>query len=248
MRLRLALALSGVLAATAAAGWWYATQRPIPVAVADVAEDVPVTVFGLGVIEARVLSRVGFEVPGRLVAVLADHGDRVSAGAALARLDVESQEARVAKAEAAVLSADAAAARIEAQRARSEAMLAQRQSTARRRRELAARGAGSTEAAELADTEARAAQADLAVSRADVQLARAAQAEALASLQTERTALARHTLTAPFDALVVARSREPGAALTPGEAVFTLIAPDSIWGLAYVDEGHAGDLAVGPPW
>ncbi|WP_137177583.1 efflux RND transporter periplasmic adaptor subunit [Roseomonas sp. AR75] len=247
MRLRLVLAVTALLAAGAGGGWWYATQRPLPVPVAAVAEDVPVTVFGLGAVEARVLSRVGFEVPGRLVAVLADHGDQVRAGAPLARLDPESQEARVAKAEAAVLSADAAAERAEAQRERAEAILAQRQSTARRRRELAARGAGSAEAAELAETEALAAQADLAVNRADAALARGAQAESRATLRAEQTALAKHTLTAPFDAVVIARTREPGAALNAGEAVFTLVAPDSIWALAYVDEGRAGDLALGQP-
>lgn len=247
MRLRLALALTALLAAAGGGGWWYATQRPLSVPVAALAEDVPVTVFGLGAVEARVLSRIGFEVPGRLVEMLADHGDQVSAGTPLARLDPASQAARVAKAEAALLSADAAAERAEAQRERAEALLAQRQSTARRRRELASRGAGSAEAAELAETEALAAQADLAVNRADANLARAAQAEARANLQAERTALAKHTLTAPFDAVVIARTREPGTALNPGEPVFTLVAPDSVWGLAYVDEGRAGDLALGQP-
>jgi HlyD family secretion protein len=198
-------------------------------------------------VEARVLSRVGFEVTGRLVEVLGDHGDQVAAGTPLARLDPESQEARVARAEAAVLSADAAAERAEAQRARAEALLAQRQTMARRRSELASRGAGSTEAAELAETEALTAQADLAVNRADAMLARGAQAETRASLQAERTALAKHTLRAPFDAVVVARTREPGAALNPGEPVFTLVAPESVWAIAYVDEGRAGDLAVGQP-
>ncbi|WP_374449668.1 efflux RND transporter periplasmic adaptor subunit [Stella sp.] len=247
MRIRIALTAAILAAGGIAAAWWYATQRPLDVPVAAFEEDVPVTVFGLGAVEARVLSRVGFEVPGTLVAVLADHGDRVQAGAPLARLNAASQEARVAKAEAAVFSANAAVARAEAQRERAEAQVAQRQATARRRRDLAARGAGSTEAAELAATEAVAAQADVAVNRADAMLARAAQAEAQANLRAERTALAKHTLTAPFDAVVVARAREPGTALNPGEAVFTLVAPDSVWALAYVDEGRAGALALGQP-
>jgi HlyD family secretion protein len=41
--------------------------------------------------------------------------------------------------------------------------------------------------------------------------------------------------------------REPGTALNAGEPVLTLVAPDSIWALAYVDEGRAGDLALGQP-
>lgn len=215
--------------------------------VAAIVEDVPVTVFGLGSIEAQVLSRIGFEVAGTLLEVTADHGDRVAAGAVLARLIRTAQEARLARAEAAVLSADAAAARADAQRERAEALLAQRISTARRRRDLANRGVGPVEAAELAETEAATAQPDLAVNRADASLARAAQAEARANLQAETVTLANHELRAPFDGTVIARLREPGTALNPGEAVFSLAATGSHWALASVDEGRAGDLALGQP-
>ncbi|MBB5689746.1 efflux RND transporter periplasmic adaptor subunit [Roseomonas alkaliterrae] len=245
--MRRVVALALLLLAAAAGGWWYATQRPLAVPVAVPANDVPVTVFGLGTVEARILSRVGFEVAGTLTEVLADHGDRIAAGEPLARLNTASQEARLARAEAAMLSAEAQAQRAEAQRERAEALLAQRQATARRRRELANRNVGSLEAAELAETEAAAAQADLAVNRADAAVARALQAEAQANLAAERTALAKHTLRAPYDAIVIARQREAGAAVNPGEAIFTLIAPDSLWALAFVDEGRAGDIALGQP-
>jgi HlyD family secretion protein len=245
MRRLAAVAL--LLLAAAGGAWWYAAQRPLPVQVAPIAQDVPVTVFGLGAVEARILSRVGFEVAGTLTEVLADHGDRVAAGAPLARLNAASQEARLARAEAAMLSAEAQAARAEAQRERAEALLAQRQATARRRRELANRGVGSLEAAELAETEAVAALADLAVNRADAAVARALQAEARANLAAERTSLDKHTLRAPYEAIVIARQREAGAAVNPGEPIFTLVAPDSLWALAYVDEGRAGDIALGQP-
>ncbi|TQF76984.1 HlyD family efflux transporter periplasmic adaptor subunit, partial [Elioraea sp. Yellowstone] len=119
--------------------------------------------------------------------------------------------------------------------------------TAARRRELAARGSGSVEAAEQAETEAAVAAADLAVNRADAAVAAAALADARATLLVERTALDKHTLTAPYDAVVIARTREPGSALNPGEAVFTLVARGSLWALAHVDEGSAGDLALGQP-
>lgn len=247
MRLRRLLPLGLLLAASIAGGWWYTTQRPLAVPVAAIARDVPIRVFGLGTIEAQVLSRVGFEVPGTLVEVLADHGDEVAEGTVLARLNPASQQARVAKAEAAVLSAEAAAQRAEAQRARAEAVLAQRESTAARRRDLAARGAGSVEAAEQAETDVAVAAADLAVNRADAAVAAAALADARATLLVERTALAKHTLTAPYDAVVIARTREPGTALNPGEAVFTLVARGSLWALAHVDEGRAGGLALGQP-
>ena len=44
---------------------------------------------------------------------------------------------------------------------------------------------------------------------------------------------------------VIARSKELGGIVNAGEAVFTLIAPDSIWVKAYVDEALAGGLNVG---
>ncbi|UPY35611.1 efflux RND transporter periplasmic adaptor subunit [Sediminicoccus sp. KRV36] len=244
-RLVLFLALSLLLIGGGGGVLYLRNLRPLEVAIAPFREDVAVTVFGLGAIEAQVLSRVGFEVPGTLVELAVDHGDRVAAGAVLARLNPISQLARVARAEAAVLSAEANTARAIAQRDRAEAQFAQKQATARRRRDLATRGVGSLEVAELADTEVELARGDLAVNRADAMVTRSAQAEAQANLATERATLEKHTLRAPFDAMVIARSREAGSALNPGEAVFTLVAPESIWMQAFVDEGRAGDLAVG---
>lgn len=241
----LSFAIPGLILTVAGGGWWYSQRRPLPVPVAGFVQDVPVTVFGLGAVEAQVLSRIGFEVPGTLIDLAADHGDRVPAGAVLARLNPISQQARVARAEAAVLSAEAAAARADAQRERAEAQFTQRQATARRRRDLANRGVGAQEAAELAETEQELARVDLLVNAADAGVARAAQAEARANLETERATLAKHTLRAPFDALVIARSREAGTALNPGEPVFTLVAPETVWMQAFIDEGRAGDLALG---
>ena len=247
MKLRGVFVAVALLAAGAGAFVWYSRVRPLPVPVAPVAENVPVRVFGLGTIEARVSTRVGFEVADVLTEVLADHGDRVAAGTPIARLNTASQEARVARAEATLASAEAQQLRFAAVLERARVIAAQRATTAQRRRELANRGTTPLEQAEQAETEAAAAAADLRVAEADAAVARAVLAEARALLLTERTALAKHTLLAPFDALVIARTREPGTALNPGEAVFTLIDPASVWGLAFVDEGRAGAIAVGQP-
>lgn len=233
------------VAAAGGGAWWYTRERPLPVPVVGFEQNVVVTVFGLGTVEAQVLARIGFEVPGTLIELAADHGDRVAVDTVLAKLNPTSQQTRVARAEALALSADAAVARADAQRERAEAQFAQKQTTARRRRDLANRNVGSQEAAELAETEQELARVDLVVNRADAFVARAAQAEARANRETERATLEKHILRAPFDAVVIARSREAGTALNPGEAVFTLIAPESIWIQAFIDESRAGDLAVG---
>ncbi len=222
-------------------------QRPLAVTVAGVERDVPLSVFGLGTVEARILSRIGFEIPGTLVALEADHGDQVAQGAVLARLNDVSQQARLARAEATVLSAEAQQGRVAAIAERAAATYAQKRSLAQRRRELAQRGSGSLEAAELAETEALTASADLAVARADITVAQALLADARANLGAERATLAKHSLVAPFDAVVIARNREAGAAVQPGEAIFTLIAPGSLWALAHVDEARAGRLREGQP-
>ena len=135
----------------------------------------------------------------------------------------------------------------EAARERAEALLAQKQATARRRRELANRGSGSIEAAEQAETEVATAIADLALDRADAAVAVAAIADARANLLAERTTLAKHRLLAPFAGTVIARHREPQSPLNPGEAVFTLVAPETIWALVHVDEGRAGAIRLGQP-
>lgn len=222
-------------------------QRALEVSVARVERDVPIRVFGLGTVEARILSRIGFEVAGVLVALEADHGDRVAEGAVLARLDSASQRARLARAEATLQNAEAQQGRVAAIAERAVATHAQKRSLALRRRELANRGSGSVEAAELAETEALTSAADLTVARADIGVAQAVLADARANLLAEQTSLAKHTLLSPFDAVVISRNREAGAALSPGEAIFTLIAPGSLWALAHVDESRAGHIREDQP-
>lgn len=71
---RYLLALLG-LAAAAGAVFLFIFMRPLPVEVARPVENVPVQVFGLGTVEARILSKIGFEVGAALVELNADHGD-----------------------------------------------------------------------------------------------------------------------------------------------------------------------------
>ena len=108
MRRRLLL-LVIVLAAIAAAGAgaWATLLRPITVQVSHAEANVAVQVFGLGTVEARVTSKVGFKVSGVLVDLRADVGDRVAKGAVLARLDDREQSAQVARAKATVEQAQA---------------------------------------------------------------------------------------------------------------------------------------------
>ena len=58
--------------------------------------------------------------------------------------------------------------------------------------------------------------------------------------------LDNYTLRAPYDAWVVARNLQLGAMPVPGQAVFTLVDPATIWVLGYVDERLAGGIARRP--
>lgn len=237
--------LGAVAAAALAAGGWFLAGRPLTVTIAAIETDVPLRLYGLGTVEARVLSRVGFEVGAALVSVSADAGDRVTAGQELAALHPAEQDARVARAQAAVAANAAGQAKAEAAVSRAQAVLSQRVAANDRQKELAQQDVASVQRAEEAQRDEDVARADLALAEADLAVIRAQGADAEAALQLEQTLLAHHRLIAPYDAVVVARHVEPGTVLKAGDPVFTLIDPASVWIQAYIDEERAGQLALG---
>ena len=229
----------------AGAAAWSVYLRPVKVQVAAVERDVPVQVFGLGTVEARVTSRIGFKVAGVLTELRADVGDRVDKGAVLARLDDREESARVARAKAATEQAEANLQRATAGVQKAQANFANAKTISERRQQLVQSATTSVEAAESAKTAQDAAAADVNLATSDVAVARAAIADAKAQLQQETATLDFHTLAAPYDAMVTARLKELGSALGAGEPVFTLIDPKTVWVLAYIDESKAGEIKVG---
>jgi len=235
------------LAVVVGGGFLFLTERPLTVTVAQPESDVALRIYGLGTVEARILSRVGFEVGGALTALAADAGDRVAPGQEMASLHAAEQEARVARAHAAVAANEASLARAEAAVVRARAVLAQSEAANRRQQGLAQRDVASVQRAEEAQRDDDVARADLAVAEADVAVIRAQGMDAAAALRQEETLLAHHRLIAPYDALVVARHAEAGTVVKAGDPVLTLIDPTTVWIQAYVDEERAGQLALGQP-
>ncbi|MBV5264811.1 efflux RND transporter periplasmic adaptor subunit [Pinisolibacter aquiterrae] len=240
-----------LLAATVAAlgfgAFRFSASRPVSVTVAAPIADVAVQVFGLGTQEARIASRLGFETAAALVELNADHGDRVAKGTLLARLQDGEQRARVAKSAAGVSAAETALAKAEALAERATVIARQKAQINERRQSLVERRTVSVEAAEQAEMDARVATADQAIAARDVEVARVGLDTARAQLVLDEVLLERHRLVAPFDGVVIARTRELGAVMNPGEALFTLVDPATVWIQAFVDEARAGDLAVGQP-
>ena len=246
MSKRIALSAVLILVAMAVAGLVYVRKlSPVTVDVARVERDVEVRVFGLGSVEAQVLSRIGFQVGGRIVQLSADQGEIVPAGTVLATLEDSSQRARVAKAQVATLQAQAALAKAQALLQRSEANLQQRVLVNQRRQSLVDRGSVSREQADEAQTNETLAQADLAVAKAEVRVAEAARDDVAAALTIEQVLLDQHRLIAPYRARVLSRLKEAGAVAGVGEVVFTIIEPHSVWVRAFIDEAVSGGLAIG---
>jgi len=241
-----ALTAVGILAVAVVAILIY-SNHPINVQLATIERNIPVRVFGLGTTEARVLSKVGFEVGATLTELRADHGDHVSKGQMLARLNTGEQDAKVGKARAALLIAEVNIAKSAASTEKARAVFIQKQETNRRKQTLAGRDVVSQQAAEEAIRDEAVAKADVTVAESEAESARAQLVDAHAQLQYEETMLRHRTLVAPFDAVVIERHKELGSVVKAGDPIFTLIAEGSYWGLAYVDEARAGFIEEGQP-
>ncbi len=246
MRGKLAVVAILAFAAAAIAGAaHFVRSRPLALRVAQPEENVPIRVFGLGTVEARVISKASFDVGATIVELAADHGDRVKKGDVLARLVSTEQEAKVARAKAASRSAEAAILKARTNVEKARAVLGQRREANRRKQALVGRSVVSEQTAEEAQRDEEVARADLAVAESDVEVAKAQFADASAQYDYERTILSRHVLAAPFDAIVVDRLRELGTVIKAGDPVFTLMENGAGWVLAYVDESRAGPIALG---
>jgi len=228
-------------------GAWTLFLSPVSVQASQVERDVPVDVFGLGTVEARVTSKVGFKVSGVLVDLRADVGDRVTKTSVIARLDDREQSARVARTKAAIAQAEANVQRATASVEKARANYTNAKSISERRQRLVQANATSIEAAETAQAVQDAALGDFNLASSDVQVARASINDAQAQQLQEAATLDFHTLTSPYDAMVIARTKELGSALGAGEPVLTLIDPATVWVLAYIDESKAGEIRVGEP-
>ena len=236
-----------VLVIVAASIFWYLNIRAISVAIAQSEKDVTIQVFGLGTVEAQSLSKIGFETAGTLVELNADYGDAVKAGTVMARLQSREQEARVLQAKAALSQARSGVEQAAAAVEKAEVVLKQKDETNVRRQQLVKNGVVSQEAAGDTQAAVDVAKAELNQAVSAVSVARSNLDQAAALLTLEEARLAKYTLEAPFDGIVMARHKELGSALNANESVFTIVDPATVWALAYIDEARAGSIEVGQP-
>lgn len=145
-------------------------------------------------VRARTETRLSFQVPGRLVRRMAEVGQVVNAGQALAHIDPQDLRLAQSAAQAAVAAAEVNA--------------AQAVADLRRFRDLHAQGFISAAELQRRETTARAAEAQLA------------QARAQAEVQGNQAGYG--TLLAPAAGVVTAAEAEPGAVLAAGQTVMRL--------------------------
>lgn len=212
---------------------------------------------------------LGFQVGGRIAEISVREGDRVEAGALLARLDDAELAARLVAAEAQLDAARQVLRELERGARPEELRQAEAaEAAARQRMDEAARmlartrtlhegGAVSAEDLERAETahevaaaQHRQAAEQLALVRSGarrerIDAQRAAVRQAEAAVAQAEAMLSNARIHAPFAGIVTVRHRQPGEAVSPGMPVLTLMDPADRWVRIYVREDRVGRVSLG---
>lgn len=208
---------------------------------------VDIQIYGLGTVEAKVLSQIGFEVGAEITELNADQGDIIKTGDVLAQLRSTEQETKTALAAASLEAEKSKLQKAKANIPKLQATLNFYEISSQRSKTLLPDGAVAEKEAQQDQMDKDIAAAELEMARNDISLATAEVNKAQHQYEYEKTILSQHTLRAPYDALVVERHKELGSVVLPGESVFTLVDPKTVWVLGYVDEARAGFISVGQP-
>jgi HlyD family secretion protein len=219
---------------------------PVKVQVVKVASGrLTPEIFGIGQVEAQRSWMVGPTTPGRVRSVLADVGDTVAAGQALAEMDPVDMDQRLAALDASLARAQSARQAAVAQVADAQARRALAQASLKRNQDLARQNFISAGALEARTQEVASADAGLQSAQANL----GGSGQDIARLQAERAALAQQRgnlrLVAPAAAVVSARDAEAGSTVVAGQAVLRLVDPASLWVRLRVDQGRSAGLAPG---
>lgn len=179
-------------------------------------------------------------------ALLADVGDKVTAGQVLARLSTSTLDLQKAQLAASLAAAKAQIAQAQAQLIAATSSAAEAQRTSDRTTKLKAQGSASQAAADTALAGAVSAQAQVSVATQSLEAAKAQQTLVEAQLANVDLQLARTEVTAPFAGEITARNAQLGAiASAAGQPMFTLIRDGALELRADVAEADLTRLLVG---
>jgi HlyD family secretion protein len=237
----------GVLLLAGALGiGWVLVFKPVPVfthevAAGDVTEHIP----GTGAIECPRVVQPGFEVTGRIIAVLVDQGDRVKAGDEIARIDAEVYRAEESAVVEAAELARVSLERLRADIKRAEAQLEGANAHAKRQEDAFKSNTISRDLLDQAIERARVADAELDRAKAALAEGDSRLAAELRALEVSRAKLQRTVLRSPIDGIVLARLSEPGDVAVPGGAVLRIGDTAGVWASVWVDETFLPQLKPG---
>ncbi len=203
-----------------------------PVALATVASET----LGTGTLDARTRATVAATIAGRIDSLSADQGDQVTKGQALAHID----DADLRRSQSSVV-------RVKADQVRAQAVVDQAQRERKRIEHLREANLASVEIYEQSGERLAVAEADLARSAAAITEAEQQMSAAEENVRLFQARLAEATITAPFAGTVVRRERDVGDVVVPGTTLMTVVAADTLWISAWVDESAVDAIAVGQP-
>lgn len=221
------------------------------------------TLVATGRVAASARIELGVEANGTIAEVRVDEGDTVRAGQLLLRLRDDEARAALAQAEATLAEARARAVQLDqvgepvsaAAVAQAEANLRTAQADRERAAELVARGFFAQQKVDEAQRTLDNARSALDAARTQAQanraggverqLAQARVAQAQAAVEAARARLARLSITAPVDAVVVSRSAEAGALAQPGRVLLVIAQTGELRIDARLDERHLPLLKPG---
>jgi RND family efflux transporter MFP subunit len=221
---------------------------PVPVTVTQV-ENLSITpsLFGIGVIEARYLHRIGPTVPGRIQNVLVDVGDSVQVGQMLAEIDPIDLGERILAQEAALKRVEA---NIRAAEAQVRDMAARKdfaETQTKRYAQLLGPNLVSKELAEIKRQEHETAIAGHVSSKADLEALR----QELVRLNADYRGLLLQRgnlqLTSPVNGQIMSRYADPGTTVVAGQPVVAVADPALLWVNVRFDQLNASGLKSGLP-
>jgi RND family efflux transporter MFP subunit len=194
--------------------------RPLLVRTASVqARDIEQQLVLTGTLRPRAQVQVVAEVGGRLVKVLRDEGARVQKGDLLAQVDPTDYQLASQRAVASLAVAQANRAHAVAEKERADNLV---------------RTGGITDKDHLA-------------AQVGLQVAEASLTQARAEASIAGTQLSRASVRAPFSGRVARRLVDPGAMLSAGTAVFTVVDDSVLEFRASVPSSDYGKVALGAP-
>lgn len=199
--------------------------KPIP--------DPPPVVEGsfIGTLIAHESVDIAANFEGRLDSVYVGLGDSVKTGALIARLDPKALQQELN-----VLEATHRAAQSEQHKAELELTDAQ---------ERSARRVILVEDGVLSKEEMITSKRQVEIAKANVEATKAHVTEQEALLAQLKEKLSNTEIRSPYDGIVSARQRNPGAVITRGEPIVSITKSDDLWVRFAVPFEKAGTLAVG---